>query len=227
MASSRVAKAGEGVVGAAIVTFALLTPFLRHWRTRWGATPAEVSRALPGDDLVPRPKWQYTQAITIRDTATRVWPWLVQMGQGRGGFYSYESLENLVGCQIQNSDNIIPEFQHLAAGDNIRLHPEGPFPVAMVDPAHAIVLHIDSRTGASAIPVGKEAGNYLITTWVFFLESLDDKTTRLISRLRFDYNPRIRNRLRYGPCLVEPISSTMQRKMLLGIKDRVERGIAH
>jgi len=226
MANNQLRNAVEGIVGAAAITFALLTPFLRSWHTRWGATDAEVNRSLPGDELIPHPRWQYTQAITIRDTAAKVWPWLVQMGQGRGGFYSYESLENLVGCNIHNANRIIPEYQHLEAGDTIRLHPEGPFPVALVDPGRAIVLHIDSRTGSSAIPVGTRPGDYFASTWVFSLDSLDDKVARLISRFRCDYNPRIRNSLLYGRYVVEPISCIMQRKMLLGIKGRVERTTA-
>ena len=94
---------GERLAGAFLIAAALLTPFLRLWRTKWGATDAEVHRSLPGDDLIPHPKWRYTHAITIRASAAEVWPWLVQMGQGRGGMYSYEWLENLVGCDIHNA----------------------------------------------------------------------------------------------------------------------------
>jgi hypothetical protein len=102
---------------------------------------AEVNGSLPGDDIIAHPKWQYTQAITIGAAAEKVWPWLVQMGQRRGGFYSYQSLENLVGCDIHNANRIIPEFQHLEAGNNILLHPKVPFPVALVESGRAIVLH--------------------------------------------------------------------------------------
>jgi hypothetical protein len=141
MADSSMRNAGEGIVGAAAIAFALVTPFLRSRRTRWGATDAEVNGSLPGDDIIAHPKWQYTQAITIGVAAEKVWPWLVQMGQRRGGFYSYQSLENLVGCDIHNANIIIPEFQHLEAGNNILLHPKVPFPVALVESGRAIVLH--------------------------------------------------------------------------------------
>jgi hypothetical protein len=90
----------EGIAGAFLIAAALLTPFLRSWRTKWGATDAEAHRSLPGDDLVPHSKCGYTHTITIRASAAEVWPWLVQMGQGRGGMYSYEWLEKLVGCDI-------------------------------------------------------------------------------------------------------------------------------
>jgi len=89
----------EGMGGAILLGVHLvLGPILRPWRIKWGATDDEIRRTLPGDELVPQPQWSYTQAITIRASATEVWPWLVQIGQGRGGFYSYEWLENLVGC---------------------------------------------------------------------------------------------------------------------------------
>ena len=95
----------EGIGGALLIGVNLvLGPILRPKRIRWGATDDEVQQTVPGDELVPQPKWSYTQAITIRAPAAEVWPWLVQMGQGRGGFYSYESLENLVGCDIHNTD---------------------------------------------------------------------------------------------------------------------------
>jgi len=89
----------EGIEGAFLIGANLaLWPLLRSWRRRWGATDDEIQRTLPGDELVSRPKWSYTQAVTVRAFAAQIWPWLAQMGQGRGGFYSYELLENLVGC---------------------------------------------------------------------------------------------------------------------------------
>ena len=220
MATSSIRNAGEGIVGAAAIALAILTPFLRSRRTKWGATDAEVNRSFPGDDIIAKPKWQYTQAITIGAPAEKVWPWLVQIGQGRGGFYSYQALENLVGCDIHNAERIIPEFQHLEPGNSVLLHPKVPFPVALVDPAHAIVLHYDTRTGLTPIP-GTKPVDFFESTWLFFLDARDDKTTRLISRFRIDYSPGVRNKVSYG-YFVEPISSTMQKKMLGGIKERVE-----
>jgi len=223
---SRLGEIVEGIEGAVLIglNFALW-PILRRWRIRWGATDDEVRRALPGDELVPQPKWSYTQAITIHATAGKVWPWLVQVGQGRGGFYSYEALENLVGCDIHNIDRIVPEFQNLKVGDGVKLAPPMPgFPVAIVEPSRAIVLHGDTRIGSVPVPASNAKGDYYATTWGFYLIPHDNSTTRLIARMCSDYNTKFANTMMYGPPLVEPISCVMQRKMLLGIKQRVEAG---
>ena len=214
----------EGMGGAILLGVHLvLGPILRPWRTRWGATDDEIRQTLPGDDLVPIPKWSYAQAITIRAPADQVWPWLAQIGQGRGGFYSYEWLENLVGCDIHNADRILTEFQSLKAGDGIKLHPQAPaYAVAIVEPRRAIVLHGDTRLGGVPVPASSTKGDYFASTWGFYLIPHDDGTTRLIARFRSDYNDKFANMLMYGPPLVEPISCVMQRKMLLGIQQRAE-----
>lgn len=216
----------EGMGGATLIGVHLvLGPLLRPWRIKWGATDDEIRRTLPGDELVSRPKWAYTQAVTVRASAAEVWPWLAQIGQGRGGFYSYEGLENLVGCDIHNADRIMPEFQNLKAGDGIKLAPQMPgFPVALVEPGRALVLRADTRTGGSPVPASKKPGDYFATTWAFYLEQRDDGATRLLARFRSDYNDTFANSMMYGPPLVEPISCVMQRKMLLGIKQRAEAG---
>jgi hypothetical protein len=218
--NKKLTNVGEGIAGAFLMAIALITPFLRSWRTKWGATEKEVNGSLPGDDIIAHPKWQYTQAITIGVSAQKVWPWLVQIGQGRGGFYSYQALENLVGCNIHNADRIIPEFQRLEAGDNVLLHPKVPFPVALVEPGRAIVLHYDTRTGLTPIP-GTKPIDYFESTWLFFLNAGEGNSTRLISRFRIDYSLSIRNKISYG-YFVEPVSSTMQQQMLRGIKKRAE-----
>ena len=213
----------DGIAGAFLIAAALLTPFLRHWRTTWGAIDAEIHRSLPGDDLVPHPKWGWTHAITIRASAAEVWPWLIQMGQGRGGMYSYEWLENLVGCDIHNADRIISEFQHLEVGDGIRLHPKVSIPITVIEPGRALVLHVraNTQTGRTFELTDTMPEKYLNISWVFFLDELDEGTTRLISRWRGDYNQSLGNALIYR-VFTEPISFVMDRKMLLGIKQRVE-----
>jgi hypothetical protein len=85
-----------------------------------------VSESLPGDELVEHPNVEATHAITINAPVEEVWPWLVQLGQDKGGFYSHSRLENLVGCRLRNADRIVPEFQHLSVGDAVRLHPKAP-----------------------------------------------------------------------------------------------------
>jgi hypothetical protein len=224
MANTTFKDVAEGIEGAFLIGVHLVPgPLLRPWRTKWGATDDEIRRTLPGDELVPKPKWSYTQAITIRASATEVWPWLVQIGQGRGGFYSYEWLENLVGCDIHNADRILTEFQNLQVGDGVRLAPQMPgFPVAIIEPGQAIVLRGDTRLGSMPVPTSNASGDYFATTWGFYLDERGDSTTRLIARFRSDYNDTWRNRLMYGPPLVEPISCVMQHKMLLGIQQRAE-----
>jgi len=214
----------ESVEGALLIGANLvLWPLLRRWRLRWGATEDEVRRALPGDEFVPQPKWAYTQAITLQASLEQVWPWLAQMGQGRGGFYSYEGLENLVGCDIHNANRILSKFQNLRVGDGIRLHPQmPPLPVALLEPGEALVLRGDTRLGSVPVPASNTPGDYFATTWGFYLDERDDGATRLIARFRTDYNPKFANAMMYGPPLVEPISCVMQRKMLLGIRRRVD-----
>ena len=202
----------ESVEGAALIAFHLLTPFLRSYRARWGAVNDELSRVLPGDELVAYPKWQYTHAITIAAPAPEVWGWLVQIGSGRGGLYSYDGLENLAGCNLHNSDQNLPEFQRLQAGDEIRIHPKAPgMNVAAVEAGHYILIHNDNRK--TSVP------NYIHTTWLLYLHAIDPTTTRLISRGRNDYSPELANKLWMGPLFVEPMGFVMERKMLLGIRE--------
>ena len=153
-----------------------------------------------------------------------VWPWLVQIGQARGGFYSYSWLENLLGCDIHNADRILPEFQTLKAGDTIRLHPKAPpIPVVLVEPGRALVLHgrpnpeVDQQYEVKFT----KPGNYVASSWAFVLDPLDERTTRLLVRFRMDYDPTFGNKLAFR-AMLEPIHFVMQRKMLLGIKQRAE-----
>ncbi len=217
----------EGIQGATFIVFALVTPFLRSRRARWGATDAEVKKKLPGDELLPHPKWGWTHAVTIKASATEVWQWLVQIGQGRGGFYSYEFLENLVGCDIHNADRIMPEFQQLKVGDGIRLAPKVPgLPVAIIEPNHALVLNVKAKTLITSGAKFEEPAQqkYFGANWIWVVEKVDEKTTRLIDRWSMDYSLGLVSQLTYGTCFVEPISFVMDRKMLLGIKQRAEAG---
>lgn len=205
----------ESIEGAALIGFHLLTPFLRSYRAHWGASSYDLERDLPGDDLVKHSRWSFTHAITIYAPAAEVWSWLVQIGADRGGLYSYETLENLVGCNIHNAKQIIRRYQRLKAGDQIRIHPKAPgMKVAAVDKEHYILVHNDNRGDA-----GKP---YINMTWLWYLDALDATTTRLISRSRNDYSPEFANKVFMGPLLVEPISFVMERKMLLSLKERAE-----
>jgi hypothetical protein len=184
-----------------------LGPVLHRWRTRWGATDAETRLRLRGDELVPHPDWTYTHAVTIHAPRAAVWPWLVQVGQARSGFYSYEGLENLVGCDIHNVTTIRPELQRLRVGDTVRMHTSGFGPiVTILDRLRALVL------GGPPNPKGSQA------TWALFLLDGPNGTTRLIERGRNVVGRGWRQRLGFGPHLVEPIGFVMSKKMLRTIK---------
>ena len=114
---------------------------LRRRFLRWGATTGEQHRSLVGDDILPAPDVSTTRAITITAAATEVWPWLAQLGQGRGGFYSYDWLENVVAhIDIHNVDRIVPQWQHVDLGDEVRLAPEVPLLVVALEQGRALVL---------------------------------------------------------------------------------------
>lgn len=128
-------------LGGAAAAAAAYAFVLRPWHLRWGATREEVAARLPGDELASGRALDCTHAVTIHAPAAEVWPWLVQLGQGRGGFYSYTWLENLVGCRMENADRIHPEFQELEEGAPIYLHPKAPpLRVTHLEPGRALVL---------------------------------------------------------------------------------------
>jgi hypothetical protein len=137
-------KAGITVMAGAAATGVLLA---RRWQLRWGATAQELAGPLPGDELIAEPDLTATRALTVRAPAARVWPWIAQLGQGRGGLYSYDFLENLIGCDIHSADRVVREWQDIKAGDEVRLHPDVALEVAAVDPGLSLVLR-------SAVPTG-------------------------------------------------------------------------
>ena len=198
----------EGLGAVSIAACVLASPFLRSWYLKWGASPEEVNMPLPGDEQVPNPRLQSTRAISIQAPAGEVWPWLVQMGQGRGGLYSYEMLENLANCGMHNADHIMPEYQNLQVGDKIRLSQDDSVPcfvVSAIEPGRAIILGGDDPP----------------TTWSFILEPIDEHSTRLIIRFRQQYEPSFGNVVAWR-VFTDPITFVMERKMLQGIKLRAE-----
>jgi hypothetical protein len=175
---------------------------------RWGATGQESDQSVVGDDLLQNPDLVATRAITVRAAIGQVWPWLVQIGQGRAGFYSYDFLENLVGCDIHSSDSILPEHQGMQVADYVNLAPEVKLRVAAIDPGRAFVLRGGVPTGSGPPPYD--------FTWAFQLVELGGKT-RLLVRERYSYARW------WAGLLVEPVSFVMTQKMLRGIRDRAER----
>jgi hypothetical protein len=137
------------IVVGAVAAYVLA---VRPWQLRWGTTGEERAATLAGDDLIANPHLTATRAITVRAAAEQVWPWIAQLGQGRGGFYSYDTLENLVGCNIHNADQIVPQWQTITIGDQVKLHPEVGLDVAVVEPGRALVLRGGVPMGAAPPP---------------------------------------------------------------------------
>jgi hypothetical protein len=177
---------------------------IHPWMRNWGSTEAEQQMALPGDDLIPHLSGKTTKAITIYAPSDIVWQWLVQIGQGRAGFYSYDWLANLTGADIHSADEIHPEWQHLTVRDGWRTVPanylggvgkDAASPVLMIEPGRVLVLEM---FGAHVLlPIG-------------------EGSTRLI--VRGESGPS--NFLM--TMIVDPIVFTMERRMLLGLKARAE-----
>jgi hypothetical protein len=223
------ADVGQGAVGALGILADLATPFLRGARSHWGIARETAERSYPGDELVPAPLWGWTHGIEIDAPAAEVWPWVVQIGQNKGGFYSYQWLENLAGCDIQNADRIHPEWQTLQLGDTFSLHRTGPtFPIVDIEPGRYFLVHgfVDVRDGQVHLlqpAPGPLPPHHINLTWLFLVEPLGPRWSRFISRYRLDCSEDLTTRLAFGPWIIEPIGFMMDRRMLLGVKERVER----
>ncbi len=204
--------------GAALSYRVVVAPLVK----RWGASDEEVARPMPGDEFVPAPMLRGNHAITIAAPPEDIWPWLQQIGYGRAGFYSYEQLERMMGLTgIENSDRIIPEYQHLKVGE---LVPFGPGPnaglsVLALTPNRHLALGTRDQKGA--------------ISWSFGLYPIDARQTRLVSRNLacmpdWTYRDILRSPSRWRTELPMKLflnlgSLVMVRKMLLGIKARAER----
>ncbi|MFF0610639.1 SRPBCC family protein [Nocardia tengchongensis] len=200
------------VIGIASALTGLAAGYRLFARTKcvtWGSTADEVGRVMPGDDLLPGAGTVTTRAITVAATPEQIWPWLVQMGPGRGGAYTYDWIENLLGLNMHSADEILPQYQRLAVDDVLRMGASGPaMRVAVLDRPHAFVL----------------ASTDHHWVWAFGLYATAEGT-RLISRNRIalpDAGPA--QRLFYM-LVMEPGSLIMEAKMLRGIKERAERTV--
>jgi hypothetical protein len=195
----RALLAGVALAGLA----AAYRRFLRRPILNWGATPEESSARLPGDELLEDADGVATRAITIAAPRSAVWPWIAQMGPApRGGAYTYDWIENLLGLDMHSADRVIPEFQHPEVGDGFGFGANR-MSYALVEPERVLAIR-------------SADGNWV---WTFVLHEHDGRT-RLISRNRFRL-PKLEDRL--GMIPMEPGSLVMERKMLRGIKRRAER----
>jgi hypothetical protein len=196
-------KVGIGLAALGAVLFGVYLRFIRPWQLRWGATDEEVARAMPGDDEVKHPTFNATRAVTIQARPEDIWPWLLQIGAGRAGWYTYDWLE-----RQRFAERIIPEFQHLEVGDLIPTNSKGTHGplVKALDPNRRLMLWGHTEE--------------LIYTWYWGLYPLDARQTRLITRVHMRYewtSPMLVFNL-----LVEFADIVMMRKMLLSIKQRAE-----
>lgn len=177
---------------------ALRTPILTY-----GARPEEAGATLPGDELLPDADGVSTRAITIDAPPSAVWPWIAQMGPApRGGAYTYDWIENLLGLNMHSADEVLPDFQHPEVGDTLGYG--------------ANIMRVERVEPGRVMAWRSQDGNWV---WTFVLTP-DRGRTRLISRNRFRL-PTLRSRV--GMIPMEPASLVMERKMLRGMKERAER----
>jgi hypothetical protein len=228
---------------AAAVLFAL-----RREQSRWGIDAADAIRVMPGDDLVANANIVDTRSLRIDAAPGEVWPWLAQLGYGRGGWYSYDAID----MKGRSADGVLPEHQDLAEGDLVPTHPGGGFEARVVQPGRALVLYLDDeivrdqaegvRAGAGAAAGVKAAKHEPLTpglqaagamsgfamtafraSWAFLLEPEADGTgTRLIERFRV-WAPDGGAPARLGMPVMGLGVFAMTRKHMLGLKSRAER----
>ena len=201
--STSIAAGTALAAGGGMIAYPLL---FRRWCLTWGARPAEISMKLPGDELLADAGLVSTRAVTIDAPPAAIWPWLVQMGSGRGGAYTYDWIENLLGLHMHSARQVLPQFQNLQVGDELPLGPSRPtMRVEVCDPERTLAIRI-------------EDGNWV---WIFALVA-EDGQTRLISRNRIATPGAALPVRLFNLLVMEPGSLIMERKMLLGIKQRAE-----
>ena len=193
-----------GVAMTVVLATAAYLLYVRPRQLRWGATEEEVERSMPGDEIVERPTFDATRAVTIEATPEEIWPWIVQSGVTRAGWYSYDLLDNL---GRPSARRILPQFQNPKTGDVIPLSPDGKQGMYVKDFEQGRwMLWWDGKGGMS---------------WAWGLYPVDEARTRLVARVRMRYkwlSPEV-----LFDMLVEFTDIIMMRKMLLGIKERAER----
>ena len=187
----------------------------RRFYRNWGTTKEESQMRLAGDGLLDGPVSQNTEAVWIDAPAPTVWQWLVQIGQNRGGLYTFEAVENLAGLQYRNADRIHPEWQDLAPGDNLRLVPRG-----WMGLRDGIALRVVDVVDHESIVLRTPAPEVWDAVWSFHALPFGDDRCRLMVRIRTRlHNP--------GQVLADelagPVKAFVTRGMLLGIKRRAQQ----
>jgi len=170
------------------------------WELHWGATEEEIQRHMPGDELVDNPTFNATRSVTINASPEKIWPWIVQIGYRKAGFYSHDWLDN---DGIPSAEQIIPEYQTLKEGDVIPLSRTAFARVESLQPDRSLLLVFKGQSGP-------------IFTWVWGLYPVDQEQTRMVVRLRwYQHNARVR-------IMTRIFEIVMMKKHMLGIKRRAE-----
>ncbi len=199
----RVRRPAARRLACALTVVGVAAPLVDHlvvrpWLRGWGATAEERTRPMPGDPPDSTPLFTTTRGVTIEAPAEEVWRWLVQIGQDRGGFYSYDWLENLAGCHLHSAEEVREEWQHRGAGDPLRIFDGYSTELLEVDPPHALVI---ANWGA------------------YVIEPIDDGRCRLLARSHADRDAGGAAYL----LAIELPHAIMERRMMLGLKERAER----
>jgi len=196
------------VLGGGAASLALLYWFpVRRWFNRWGTMPDEVTRAMPGDEVIANPSSGAMQAVTVDAPPEDIWPWLAQMGYQRGGLYSYDWLDRLFGfLDRPSATRILPEFQHLAVGDRIPWGHGDFLTVKVIEPFRALALGLNAHG--------------MDWVWQFGLYPLDANRTRLVTRGAERFPNTVGWRI--AMAISEPAAFIMTTRMLLGVKQRAE-----
>jgi hypothetical protein len=212
--TSRLRKLALTLDTLSAVPIWVVSPAVRPWHMRWGATDSEVAGPMPGDDVVRRAQFNATRAISIHVPRGEVWPWIVQLGYRRGGFYTYDQVDN---AGEPSADRIIDEYQDLRVGDEIPMwHESHGLSIAykvdsFVAPEWMLWVHRPHE--------GEEPDS----TWSWRLDETGTGTTRLVTRMKQDYRWRTPSLALFNLVLMEFGDFAMERRMLKGIKLRAER----
>ncbi len=212
----------EGVEGATLFGLAAVSwPVAKRWFNNWGARAAEQDAVWPGDQILSKNGGSRTRAIDINAPASAVWPWILQLGLDKGGFYSYELLERMVGIPVTNIESLETELQHLQIDEQVVVHPKSPpIYVTLVDDNHYVCF----RNWLDSAEV-QEQNPDTLTTWSLYLEPKDDERCRLLVRSSYEHRRKRRASERLQAALEAPIDFVMEQRLLRTLKRLAEHGV--
>jgi hypothetical protein len=207
------AKIAVALDALTAVPWFVVSPLVRPWHLRWGATADEVRGAMPGDEIVPRAQFNATRSITIDVPPERVWPWIVQLGYGRAGFYTYDLIDN---AGQPSAERVLPEYQQLAVGDSMPMFKELrglaiAYTVTALETARWMIWTHRPQ------PIDRPD-----STWTWRLTLLPGGGTRLVTRMKQDYRWDTPGLAFFNFVLMEMGDFAMERRLLKGIKRRAE-----